>query len=136
MLSPDVARLINIVSCRAVPPFELDALKAEKATHDLKWIKSRIENGFIPVTGDMSMISEHDLARMATALGGTIFLLDSRVANLNRWKLLAWFITNLPKMANEIDLGRRNGVIKVSYDGKFTSIRPSLESKRELAGSV
>jgi hypothetical protein len=128
-LSGKIAETLTHCGDTVNPRVQISNLtKEERLRADPHWVSERIRKGFVPVSSDRKMLNEHDIARIVKGLGGKMLLLDARVSQQKRWKLLLWFVQHWPKVALAVDSAGAGSTWVVYADGRLSvvSVNPNI----------
>jgi len=125
-LSAPIAKALHHCELKHIPPFHVGSLsKSERGRCETEWMPSRIARGFISISSDTKMISDHDIAAVVQKHGGILFLLRRDASQQRRWELLRWFVRYLPLIATASRNSRPGSTWLVSKDGSMVPVEPS-----------
>jgi hypothetical protein len=126
-LSDPIAEMLTHCGGKHEPQIVVTTLKKRNMlkTHDPTWVKYCAEKGWVIVSNDTSMIVDHDIARLVSEHGGTLFLLRPEVSQQRAWGLLRWYLTYLPKLAQASSKFKCGTTWLVGKDGGIHEIRAS-----------
>ena len=126
-LSDHVARMLTHCGGKSDPVIRVETLQSRKMrqTKDPEWIRYCAEKGWIIVSSDKRMKSDHDVAWLAQETGATILLLKTDISQRRAWWLAHWHLTHLQKLARGLHKHGSGKAFFVGVDGGLHCIKPS-----------
>jgi hypothetical protein len=128
-VSSKIAEVLDNCASKCDPPFSVHYLTEDEfGICETKWLPKRAQHGYVLVTSDMKMRSDHDIAKFAAVHGAKIFLLEARVSQQHRWNLLKWLANNLPKLVSTVDSIQDGTTWLVFHDCKVAIVEPNAQT--------
>lgn len=123
--SPKIEKALHFAGAKHVPALGVRVCRSlfKQKAHDVDIVKKCGSSGLVFLTGDQSMISEHDIARVAEEAGATVFIVHQSVQRMRRWDFLLWLVTYLPRLAHAADAFETGSAWRVSRDGRLSRIK-------------
>jgi hypothetical protein len=128
-VSSKIAEVLDHCASRCDPPFSVHYVTDDEfGICETKWLPKRAQHGYVLVSSDMKMRSDHDIAKFAALHNAKIFLLDARVSQQHRWNLLKWLANNLTKIVSTVGSTQEGTTWIVYHDCKVTIVEPNVQT--------